>query len=98
MQGENKLDFSRTVAVRDTVDVFVAGAGPAGLAAAVTAARQGARVFLAENQNCLGGMGTAGLLPVFMPFHDGVHFYAGGFGQEVHDRLKGQTAAIDEDR
>ena len=37
------------------VDVLVAGAGPAGLAAALAAARSGARVLIADEQNELGG-------------------------------------------
>lgn len=36
-------------------DVLVAGGGPAGLAAALAAARSGARVILADEQNRLGG-------------------------------------------
>ncbi|MCB5160494.1 sarcosine oxidase subunit alpha family protein [Marinomonas algarum] len=36
-------------------DVMVVGAGPAGLAAALTAARGGARVIIADEQNELGG-------------------------------------------
>jgi hypothetical protein len=84
--------IKREIPVREDVDVFVAGGGPAGMAAAVTAARQGCRVFLAEAQNCLGGMGTAGMLPIFMAFGDAVHFYAGGFGREMHDRLKKEGA------
>ena len=59
----NEVIFQRRVAVRREVDVFVAGGGPSGVAAAVAASRQGARVFLAERNACLGGMGTAGMLP-----------------------------------
>jgi hypothetical protein len=62
--------FDRRIPIRHDVDVFMAGGGPSGVAAAVSAARQGARVFLAERNNCLGGMGTAGMLPLFMPFTD----------------------------
>jgi len=69
------------------VDVFVAGGGPAGCAAATLAARQGSRVFLAEGQNCFGGMGTCGLVPAFMAFGDGVSQLAAGFGGELLDRL-----------
>jgi len=62
--------LTRSVPVRHEVDVFVAGGGPAGVAAAVAAARQGARVYLAEGQVCSGGMGTAGALPMFCNFTD----------------------------
>lgn len=82
--------FQRRITVRHEVDVFVAGGGPAGVAAAVAAARQGARVFLAERNTCLGGMGTAGMLPLFMPFTDGVHMLAGGIGADIQRRLKEQ--------
>ena len=86
-QQAEVVAFRRDVPVRHEVDVFVAGGGPAGCAAAVMAARQGARVFLAEGQNCFGGMGTAGLVPAFMQFGDGVNFLASGFGEELLDRL-----------
>ena len=81
------IDFTRRIPVRHEVDVFVAGGGPAGIAAAVTAARQGRKVFLAERHTCLGGMGTAGMVPVFMQFTDGVNFLAGGIGHEVAEKL-----------
>ena len=78
--------FQKTILIRYEVDVFVAGGGPAGIAAAVSAARQGKKVFLAEKQNCLGGMGTAGMLPAFMPFSDGVNFLSGGIGKEIQSK------------
>ena len=84
----DELVFQRRITVRHEVDVFVAGGGPAGVAAAVAAARQGARVFLAERNTCLGGMGTAGMLPLFMQFTDGVHMLAGGIGDDIQRRLK----------
>jgi len=79
--------FQRQIPVRHDVDVFVAGGGPAGCAAAVAAARQGRSVFLAEQHTCLGGMGTAGLVPVFMQFSDGVNLLAAGVGSEILDKL-----------
>lgn len=81
------IQFQREIPVRHVVDVFVAGGGPAGVAAAVTAARHGASVFLAEGHACFGGMGTAGLVPSFMQFANGVQFLAGGIGREVFTRL-----------
>lgn len=80
------LHFARGIPLKYEADVFVAGGGPAGIAAAVAAARTGCKVFLAEAQGCLGGMGTAGLVPAFMSFSDGVNFLAGGVGREVYDR------------
>ena len=41
-------------------DIIVAGGSTAGSAAAVAAARRGHRVLLGEEQNCLGGVSTAG--------------------------------------
>ena len=88
MTEYQRVIFSRNVPVRYDVDVFVAGGGPAGVAAAVSSARQGQRVYLAEAHTCLGGMGTAGLVPAFMQFSDGENFLAGGFGKELLERLR----------
>ncbi len=43
-------------------DVLVVGGGMAGVAAAVTAARNGMRTLLVENQGSLGGLATNGLV------------------------------------
>jgi len=85
--ADQAISFQRQIPIRHTVDILVAGGGPAGFAAAITAARQGRSVFLAEGHTCFGGMGTAALVPAFMPFGDGVNFLAGGFGKELYDRL-----------
>ncbi len=52
-------------------DVVVVGGGPAGIAAAVSAARHGANTLLVERYGFLGGMGTAG----------GVTNFAGLYGR-----------------
>ncbi len=49
-------------------DILVAGGGFAGTAAAIAAARQGARVLLIERTNCLGGAACNSLVNPFMPF------------------------------
>lgn len=47
---------------RGSYDVIVAGGGPAGFAAAVCAARAGAKTLLIEQTSCVGGIATAGLM------------------------------------
>lgn len=47
------------------VDVFVAGSGPAGFAAAVAAGRQGKKVMIVEQCGMIGGVSTAGLMSHF---------------------------------
>jgi len=49
-------------------EVIVCGAGPAGISAAITAARAGARTRLFEAHGCLGGVWTAGLLTYIFDF------------------------------
>jgi len=81
------LAYAKQLPVKIETDVFVAGGGPAGIAAAVTAARAGAKVFLAEAHTCLSGMSTAGRIPLFMPWGDGIRNLAAGFGERVKSRL-----------
>jgi hypothetical protein len=56
------LLYSREISVSDEVDVLVVGGGPAGIAAAIAAARTGARTRLVERFGFLGGNLTAGLV------------------------------------
>ena len=52
-------------------DVLVCGGGFAGISAALAAARQGKKVILLEKQYMLGGLGTAGLVTIYLPLCDG---------------------------
>ncbi|HSB99449.1 MAG TPA: FAD-dependent oxidoreductase [Burkholderiaceae bacterium] len=70
---------ARPVPLLAECDVLVVGGGPAGIAAAVCAARHGARTLLVERYGFLGGMGTAG----------GVTNFAGLYG-----RRDGQTVQL----
>jgi ribulose 1,5-bisphosphate synthetase/thiazole synthase len=91
------INYARRLDVRHEADVLVVGGGPAGIAAALAAARQGAAVRLIEAQGCLGGMGTAGMVPAFMQFTDGVNFLAGGIGQEILDTLQKADGTVPSD-
>ncbi|HWQ53208.1 MAG TPA: FAD-dependent oxidoreductase [Bryobacteraceae bacterium] len=77
----------RELPVEDGYDVVVAGGGPAGTAAAICAARLGARVLLAEASGCLGGMATSGLMMSFCPMGDGQRCLAGGLMLEIVETL-----------
>lgn len=60
--GREVEEPARRLPVVGEYDVVVAGAGPAGVAAALSSARTGARTCLIEAHGCLGGIWTAGLL------------------------------------
>ena len=82
-----QVTYSREIEVKYEADVFVAGGGPAGVAAAVTCARAGRRVFLAESYSAFGGAAVTMLVPAFMSFGNGTQFLADGIGREVRDRI-----------
>lgn len=52
----------RDIPIVGETDVLVCGGGPAGVAAALAAARAGARTQLLEGHGCLGGIWTAGAM------------------------------------
>jgi hypothetical protein len=63
---------ARQIPVARTVDVIVVGGGPAGLAAAIAAARNGARTVLIEQFGYLGGTATASLMACINGFRNQV--------------------------
>jgi len=77
---------SRKLIVKDETDVIVCGGGPAGIAAAITAARSGASVRLFEVNGCLGGVWTAGLLTWIFGFDKS------GLSREILHRLDERNA------
>lgn len=62
---------ARKLPVTAECDVFVAGGGVAGAAAALAAARSGAKVLLCERECMLGGLGTLGIVTIYLPLCDG---------------------------
>ncbi len=75
---------TRETPVIDCVDVVVVGGGPAGIAAAAAAIRNGADVLLVERYPHLGGMATGGLV-VWLYEYDRYEY---GIVKEIAQRLK----------
>lgn len=94
---KTRTAYERELEVRYEADVLVAGGGPAGIAAALAAAMQGASVRLIEAHSCLGGMGTAGMVPAFMQFTDGINFLADGIGRKVLETLRKADGTVPPD-
>lgn len=76
MTGMNYC-WDRVIPMTQQADVVIAGAGPAGLGAALTAAKLGGKVLLIEKNALPGGMAYAGEISPFMLNH---------FGEEIMDR------------
>lgn len=64
-------EAARQVPVCGDYDVAVVGGGIAGIAAALAAARHGARTVLIEKQFAVGGLATLGLVTAYLPLCDG---------------------------
>jgi len=92
---------ARETPVIAETDVLVVGGGPAGLAAAIAAARLGARVILTERYGHLGGLASGGEVIVLDDMADRHEKTVGGLCDEVVDQLDALGAAVyppEEDR
>ena len=58
----NYIEETNKIPCLYDVDVLVCGGGPAGIGAAIRAARLGVSVMIIESQGCLGGIATAGMM------------------------------------
>jgi hypothetical protein len=83
---------SRATEVYGEYEVVVLGGGPAGMAAAVAAARNGRSTLLVERYGFLGGMGTAAGVTNFCGLHANVH---GEIRQVVHGVADDLLSRID---
>lgn len=86
----------RWIPVLARTDVLVVGGGPAGVAAALAAARQGAKTMLIERFGCFGGMmTTAGVESIAWWRHENT-VDAGGIAREFEERAKAAGASAPE--
>lgn len=65
------IEESISTEIRSSCDVLVCGGGFGGISAALAAAREGKNVLLLERNYMLGGLGTAGLVTIYLPLCDG---------------------------
>ncbi len=93
------IRFQRDIPIIHQVDVLVIGGGPAGIGAAVAAARGGARTALVEKNGVLGGAATSGLVGPFMTSFsntgdDTSRQIIGGVFEELVRRMEAMGGAI----
>jgi len=72
----------------DRSDVVVVGGGPAGISAAVSAARNGASVTLLERYNHLGGLASGGMVLLLDDMHNDLEITVQGICMETIERMQ----------
>ena len=96
---EQTIRYGADARCTEPYDAVVVGGGSAGVAAAVAAGRQGARVLLVERSGSLGGTSTDALVGPFMTSYDsdGVNPVVGGIFTELVERMVAIGGAISPD-
>jgi len=87
-KNDIEIEPQQRIPIARTVDVLVAGGGPAGIAAGIAAAREGAKTLVIERYGYLGGMITGAHVIWVLGMGDGVRPKAGGIALDVRTRLE----------
>ncbi|MCC6176633.1 MAG: FAD-dependent oxidoreductase [Chloroflexi bacterium] len=86
---------ARQLPVYGTCEVLVVGGGPAGTAAAISAARAGAETVLAERYGYLGGLSTGGLVCWIDRMADWEgRLVVGGVGKDLMDACAAEEGGL----
>ena len=86
---------AKSTPIKEKTQVLIIGAGPAGVAAAVSAARLGAEVIITERFHQVGGMATGGKVLLFDDMTDGSHKTVGGITEEIlRELIKNKGAVV----
>ena len=92
----SKVQYSKELPIYRDVDVLVVGAGPAGIGAAICAARNDAKTLVFDSAGCVGGQATNGLVGPFMTVYDAKSEkqIIKGIFEEIVDRMIEMGGAI----
>ena len=88
--------FTRDLPVEDAYDLVVAGGGPSGIPAALSARRRGLKVLLVEQTGQLGGVGTSAGVSHLLGgrTRDNKHWCVAGIFKEIVEDLSAVGGAI----
>lgn len=89
------LEDLKEIPVVGEYDVLVVGGGPAGVSAAVSAAKTGVKVAIVERYGYLGGQATGGLVILLVGLTDGKNTIVKGFCDDVIKRLESSNMKKD---
>lgn len=80
----NNNDLNKSLNKLADCDVLIAGGGVAGISAALSASRNGAKTILLEREFALGGLASLGLVTYYLPLCDGLgHQVCFGIAEEL---------------
>lgn len=84
----------RPATIVDRSDVVVVGGGPAGISAAISAARNGASVTLVERYPYLGGLAAGGMVLVLDDMVNGLEITVQGICTEMIERMRSRNLCV----